>query len=79
MSKTLAKIQQHLNDCIPLVNRINMSLPENERLEYFSMNSNVTRRHPSSPMRGTGTPSVQTEEQTLEDSSEEEADLDDEP
>ena len=47
LSKTLARIQKNLNDCVPLVNRINMFLPENERLDYFSLNPNVTPRRVS--------------------------------
>ena len=50
LSETLVKIQKSLNDCVPLVNRINMYLPEPERLEYFSLNPNMSpTRRPSLP------------------------------
>lgn len=52
LSETLVKIQKSLNDCVPLVNRINMCLPEPERLDYFSLNPNV------SPSRGPSLPGI---------------------
>lgn len=40
---TLDKIKGHLDDCVPLMNKLNHCLPEEHRLEYLSL------RHGTSP------------------------------
>lgn len=48
LSEALQDIQSHLANCVPLMNRINNCLPENERLEHISIHTSPTRRHSSS-------------------------------
>ena len=74
LSKTLVKIQKHLNDCIPLVNRINTYLPDNQKLDYFSLNPNATPRKASGILLPTGmggtSPLVRIQEPLEEDTTE---------
>ena len=56
------EIHKHLNECVPVVNRINMYLPENERLEYFSLNPNVSPRKASIQPRLATSPLLRVQE-----------------
>ena len=37
VSVTLEKIKNHIDDCVPLMNKLNNCLPEELRLEYLSL------------------------------------------